>query len=788
MGIRAQCGHCGAEFSCHESLVGAQLGCPQCGKWVAIKTEASSPPEATASAASPEAAEAAKNAPTRPAISEVELEALLKELSSGIRRPRFGTSYAIASFVVLGLMILLPLIYVGLIGGIGYGVYYHLTHHVGMFGAVRGREGLLVLGAYVAPAVVGVLMIVFMLKPLVASPERPRVGLRHDRKRDPALEAFINAIADAVGAPRPKSLEFSMEVNASAGPRRGLVSLLRSDLKLVIGVPLAAGMTVRQLGGVLAHEFGHFSQSTGMLLSLLILRIQQWFARVVYGRDEWDASLQRAAEEIDFRVAWILYLAQAGVWISRMVLHGLMLLGGVMSRRLSQQMEFDADRYEARVAGSEHFAETLMRLPVLNYGFQLAVQSVRAQLERQELVDDLPGLIARKARQLPKQAVAQIRQQELDQSGSWFSTHPTPRERIENALREQAPGILTADLPSAALFADFGLFCREATRHYFGNDHGLPVANLRAVSVKEALQRNNSTDPRHEAALAYLTTPLLLLRTIPLEKETLVPLASVDDAKAPLVRLREEILAARPETLQRYEDFQMAYTEGTRGLQAAAIHQCQLNSKSVPLPKDLSSPGDATRFLEGIGTRLNAAGVALSRYERELGERIGWGLRAWLTANPADRRRDRLGVWVDSLNRYAALQPGKARLLGACSKLETALEHASQNSKNPRWVAGVERLRQEVMNETEQFYAGLQAIPHPTAAPESGQTAALACAAEIPMFLEAGAAHTFASELLTRANLLHYEIWWAVLAIAAEGESGVGLSPLPAVKQAGEED
>jgi Zn-dependent protease with chaperone function len=35
-------------------------------------------------------------------------------------------------------------------------------------------------------------------------------------------------------------------------------------LVLVIGLPLAAGMSMRQVAGVLAHEFGHFAQGAGM--------------------------------------------------------------------------------------------------------------------------------------------------------------------------------------------------------------------------------------------------------------------------------------------------------------------------------------------------------------------------------------------------------------------------------------------------------------------------------------------------------------------------------------------
>ena len=53
---------------------------------------------------------------------------------------------------------------------------------------------------------------------------------------------------------------------------------------LLIGLPLAAGLSLRQFAGVLAHEFGHFSQGFGMRLTYVIRSINIWFMRVVYER------------------------------------------------------------------------------------------------------------------------------------------------------------------------------------------------------------------------------------------------------------------------------------------------------------------------------------------------------------------------------------------------------------------------------------------------------------------------------------------------------------------------
>jgi len=98
----------------------------------------------------------------------------------------------------------------------------------------------------------------------------------------------VDRICEEVGAPQPKRIDVDCNVNASAGFRRGMLSMFGNDMVLTIGLPLAAGLTLQEFGGVLAHEFGHFSQGLGMRLSYLVRAIIHWFVRVVYQRDQWD--------------------------------------------------------------------------------------------------------------------------------------------------------------------------------------------------------------------------------------------------------------------------------------------------------------------------------------------------------------------------------------------------------------------------------------------------------------------------------------------------------------------
>ena len=97
-------------------------------------------------------------------------------------------------------MLLLPLIYVGIIGMAAYGVFWHASSNVDMFSGTQGRGVVMVFLVYLTPMIIGGILVVFMFKPLFSrSPhsERWRSLTRDDQ---PLLFAFVERICDAVGA------------------------------------------------------------------------------------------------------------------------------------------------------------------------------------------------------------------------------------------------------------------------------------------------------------------------------------------------------------------------------------------------------------------------------------------------------------------------------------------------------------------------------------------------------------------------------------------------------------
>ena len=78
----------------------------------------------------------------------------------------------------------------------------------------------------------------------------------------PVLFGFIHKICDELGAPEPNKVFVSPDVNAAVMPRSTLVNLIVEPKKdLLIGLGLVNCINLSEFKSVLAHEFGHFSQS-----------------------------------------------------------------------------------------------------------------------------------------------------------------------------------------------------------------------------------------------------------------------------------------------------------------------------------------------------------------------------------------------------------------------------------------------------------------------------------------------------------------------------------------------
>jgi hypothetical protein len=267
-------------------------------------------------------------------------------------------------------------------------------------------------------------------------------------------------------------------MNASAGFRRGWYSFYVNDLVLTIGLPLVAGMDTRQLAGVIAHEFGHFTQGTAMRFGYIIDRIDRWFMRVVYERDSWDATLDEWSNSVgDSRLALILWCAHIAVWFSRQILKLLMLCGHAVSCFLSRQMEFHADGCAINVSGSEKFESMLIRLREQDILHSLAYQSFEQVWKKKNQVpDNIPEYLLKLEKQMPVNFFEQARNTLLNETAGLWATHPTAAQRIQKSRQQQTGGIFHLELPAAVLFSNFIGTSRTVTYMHYCESLRLPIS------------------------------------------------------------------------------------------------------------------------------------------------------------------------------------------------------------------------------------------------------------------------------------------------------------------------
>ncbi|HSH39883.1 MAG TPA: M48 family metalloprotease [Chthoniobacterales bacterium] len=441
--------------------------------------------------------------------------------------------YKIGLAAVAVMMVLLPIVYLAIIAAAGYAVYDHAADP--WFNLeIRGLWSLL---AYLTPVTVGIILVFFMIKPLFARRIKSAEPVPVTADEEPELFRFIETVCDLVRAPRPKRVLLDLQVNASASFRRGLLSLLGRDLTLTIGLPLVAGLNVRELGGVLAHEFGHFAQGAGMRLTFVVRTVNAWFARLVYERDAWDDRLRNAAGRADFRIAIILQLARGMIWLTRRILWALMTIGHGISCFMLRQMELDADRFETEVAGTQAFASTTRRLHLLNVASQRTLGRQQDAFLTKRLVDNLPGLVALETKRLPAGVEKSVEEALVTSKTGWFDTHPSDRDRVQASQALAAPGVLTGDAPAAALFRDFAATAQKRTESYYRDECGIELKEICLYSLDDMSSEAQAAAEEEESVSACFG-PLLTVRTL----ITIAPEDLAHGAAAPTREVHAQLL------------------------------------------------------------------------------------------------------------------------------------------------------------------------------------------------------------------------------------------------------
>lgn len=512
---------------------------------------------------------------------------LLRAVDEAIDPIPISIGYRCGIVLIGCAMLMLPLLYAALLLLLAHTIYWHAAYiaelsNLKLKVPLDGISNLAILGSLVLLPVV----LLFLIKPLFyRDPKEKGTPQRLKESAEPFLFEYITAVCDSVGAPVPTSIRVNCEVNASASLRRGFASLFSDDLTLTIGLPLVAGMTVRELTGVLAHEFGHFAQTAGLRASFVTSNINYWFWRATFKRDGWDEQLSNASRNFDIRIVLFIYLAQAGIWMTRQVLFVLAWLGSAISCLLMRQMEFDADRYEARMVGSNAFSRSCQRLRQLGFADYMAMHDLQRFYDERRLADNLPRLIVSNIPHITPEIRKALRDSQRQQKTGLFDTHPADVDRIANARAEETDGIwsMPPDLencPATVLFDDFERLCRISTLEFYQARLGSEFEKERLTSTDKLISERDSEYEARKALDRYFQVRLPIMQPLPISEVALERPENPKETAQSVKDSREALLKSVPEYRALCHRLEKAESLMLRTGEALACLDCRLKIKA----------------------------------------------------------------------------------------------------------------------------------------------------------------------------------------------------------------
>ncbi len=259
------------------------------------------------------------------------------------------------------------------------------------FRVVRSGGNKVVLGLFVLVANTLILYVLVRGLMRVKRAKPPEHAWELTADEQPRLVALIHEVADSVGAKRPKRVFLTPDVNAAVTYDIGFREVIFPKSKsLILGMGLLEYVTEDELKAVLAHEFGHFTQKE-MRLGRWVYLASQSVAQVVQARTLADSALGFISR-VDLRVACIGWILRIIVWSARSVTDTLFRLVVRANRRLSQEMEFHADRVAVSIVGSDSITHGLKRSYDADSAMGLAIQEAMVWSQDKELVGNLYSL------------------------------------------------------------------------------------------------------------------------------------------------------------------------------------------------------------------------------------------------------------------------------------------------------------------------------------------------------------------------------------------------------------
>ena len=304
---------------------------------------------------------------------------MVQDTTEGIRMAVADEIFRICCFLIyyVVLMVLGLAIFVGAL---------YLTFYLAAIGLAIGGWWftlLAIIGLWTFVVMFGL----YLVKPLFSFKKNENDSRVEVEEADcPELFAMLSDVAEKTRCKMPKHVFLSPDVNACVFYDTSFWSIFFPVRKnLEIGLGLFDGASVEEVKAIIAHEFGHFSQSSmkvgsGVYVTNTILH------DLVFGKDFWDEwvdSICRSGYSI------IRCFGKLTRWLSNCVRAVTILVYKYVQKgylRLSRYMEYDADDIASRCVGRDAFVSALCKVEVMSEKDGLYKQLLQSLTQERKIV------------------------------------------------------------------------------------------------------------------------------------------------------------------------------------------------------------------------------------------------------------------------------------------------------------------------------------------------------------------------------------------------------------------
>ena len=333
----------------------------------------------------------------------------------------------------------------------------------------------------IAGAMIGMggIVFVFLIKFLFSVSKDNYEKIRVTKEKEPALFQLIEETYQQVGAPAPKHVFLTTDVNAFVSYDSSFWSMFLPVKKnLTIGLGLINSTTVSELKSILAHEFGHFSQRS-MKVGSYTNQAQKMLYDMLYNNEKFFKNISGFAgvHAIFYLFVMIaVYFIRGIQWILAR------LFDFLFSKHLSlsRQMEFNADAIAAHVVGSRVSAESLLRLSLSEMAFTKPLNFFYAHNKTyytDNLYADQTVLMDFYAEEYSHKLVNQLPLVTLEESEKYnlskleiedkWSSHPSIKDRVQAIEKENIPSVDINNNLARTLLNNFDSYAEALTNKLY---------------------------------------------------------------------------------------------------------------------------------------------------------------------------------------------------------------------------------------------------------------------------------------------------------------------------------